>query len=162
VALDAGARSVDHLACLHPDDVEPLAAAECGAVLLPGAEFLGDEHVAPGRALADAGAICVLATDCNPGTSPVVSLPVIIGLAVRRYGWTAREALLAATLNAAWVLRLSGELGSLEVGKRADAIVIDVPVEQIAYRFGRNPVACVIAGGEVVHVRAGSEWRVSR
>ena len=66
VALEAGARSVDHLACLHPDDVAPLAAAECAAVLLPGAEFLGAEETAPGRALADAGAICVLATDCNP------------------------------------------------------------------------------------------------
>ena len=88
VALDAGARSVDHLACLHPDDLAPLAAAECAAVLLPGAEFLGAEETAPGRALADAGAICVLATDCNPGTSPVASLPVVIGLAVRRYGWT--------------------------------------------------------------------------
>ena len=71
VALAAGARSVDHLACLHPDDLAPLAAAECAAVLLPGAEFLGAEELAPGRALADAGAICVLATDCNPGTSPV-------------------------------------------------------------------------------------------
>ena len=70
VALAAGARSVDHLACLHPDDIAPLAAAECAAVLLPGAEFLGAEETAPGRALADAGAICVLATDCNPGTSP--------------------------------------------------------------------------------------------
>ena len=71
VALAAGARSVDHLACLHPDDLAPLAAAECAAVLLPGAEFLGAEELAPGRALMDAGAICVLATDCNPGTSPL-------------------------------------------------------------------------------------------
>ena len=90
VALAAGARSVDHLACLHPDDVAPLAAAECAAVLLPGAELMGAEEVAPGRALADAGAICVLATDCNPGTSPLQSLPLIAGLAVRRYGWSAR------------------------------------------------------------------------
>ena len=104
VALAAGARSVDHLACLHPDDLAPLAAAECAAVLLPGAEFLGAEELAPGRALADAGAICVLATDCNPGTSPVASLPLVIGLAVRRYGWSVREALAACTLNAAWVL----------------------------------------------------------
>jgi imidazolonepropionase len=162
VALAAGARSVDHLACIHPDDVAPLAAAQCAAVLLPGAEFLGDEHAAPGRALAEAGAICVLATDCNPGTSPVASLPLVIGLAVRRYGWTAREALLAVTLNAAWVLRLSGELGSLELGKRGDAVLIDTPVEHIAYRFGRDPVECVIAGGELVYVRPGSEWRVSR
>ena len=75
------------------------------------------EHTAPGRALADAGAIGVLATDLNPGTSPIASLPLIAGLAVRRYGWTAREALLALTLNAAWVLRRSEVTGSLEVGQ---------------------------------------------
>src|SRR3712207_8392628 len=57
VALDWGARSVDHLSCLHPDDIAPLAAAECAAVLLPGAELLGGEHTPPARALADAGAI---------------------------------------------------------------------------------------------------------
>jgi imidazolonepropionase len=143
VALDAGARSVDHLACLHPDDLGPLAAAECAAVLLPGAEFLGDEELAPGRALADAGAICVLATDCNPGTSPVVSLPLVVGLAVRRYGWSVREALAASTLNAAWVLGFA-DRGSIEVGKRADLLVLDGPAEQIPYRFGHNPVAQVI------------------
>jgi imidazolonepropionase len=150
VALAAGARSVDHLACLHPDDVEPLARAECAAVLLPGAEFLGAEHTPPARALADAGAICVLATDCNPGTSPVASMPVVIGLAVRRYGWSVREALAAATLNAAWVLGLHEQRGSLEVGKRADLVVLDGPVEHIPYRFGHDPVAAVIRAGEVV------------
>ena len=143
VALAAGARSVDHLACLHPDDLAPLAAAECAAVLLPGAEFLGAEELAPGRALADAGAICVLATDCNPGTSPVASLPLIVGLAVRRYGWTVREALAACTLNAAWVLSLH-DRGSIEVGKRADLVLLDAPVEHIPYRFGRSPVAEVL------------------
>jgi imidazolonepropionase len=150
VALAAGARSVDHLACLHPDDLAPLAAAECAAVLLPGAEFLGAEHTPPARALADAGAICVLATDCNPGTSPVASLPVVIGLAVRRYGWSVREALAAVTLNAAWVLGLHEQRGSLEVGKRADVVVLDGPVEHIPYRFGHDPVAVVIRDGEVV------------
>jgi imidazolonepropionase len=144
VALAAGARSVDHLACLHPDDLAPLARAECAAVLLPGAEFLGAEQTAPGRALMDAGAICVLATDCNPGTSPIASIPLVIGLAVRRYGWTAREALAACTLNAAWVLGYQ-DRGSIEVGKRADLVLLDAPVEHIAYRFGRNPVMEVIA-----------------
>jgi imidazolonepropionase len=161
VALAAGARSVDHLACLHPDDLAPLAAAECAAVLLPGAELMGAEEVAPGRALADAGAICVLATDCNPGTSPLQSLPLIAGLAVRRYGWSAREALAAITLNAAWVLGWSGEIGSIEVGKAADLVVLDGPVEHVPYRFGRNPVAAVIEDGTPGWVRRDQEWRVS-
>jgi imidazolonepropionase len=150
VALAAGARSVDHLACLHLDDLVPLARSETAAVLLPGAEFLGAEHTPPARELADAGAICVLGTDFNPGTSPVASMPVIIGLAVRRYGWSVREALAAATLNAAWVLGLHEQRGSLEIGKRADLIVLDGPAEHVPYRFGHNPVVAVVRGGEVV------------
>jgi imidazolonepropionase len=161
VALAAGARSVDHLACLPAEDVGPLAAAECAAVLLPGAELMSAEHTPPARALADAGGICVLATDCNPGTSPIVSLPVIVGLAVRRYGWTAREALLACTLNAAWVLGLSTELGSLEVGKRADLLLLDGPIAHVPYRFGHNPVCVVVRAGEVVWVRPHAEWRLA-
>jgi imidazolonepropionase len=160
VALAAGARSVDHLSCLHPDDLVPLARSECAAVLLPAAEVLGAERVAPGRALADAGAICVLATDLNPGTSPVASLPLVVGLAVRRYGWTAREALLAVTLNAAWVIGRSAELGSLEPGKRADLVVLDGPVEHVPYRLGHDPVVAVVTGGEVVHLRPGEEGRL--
>jgi imidazolonepropionase len=162
VALEAGARSVDHLACLHPDDAVALAGAECAAVLLPGAEVLGDEHAAPARALADAGAIGVLATDANPGTSPVVSLPLIVGLAVRRYRWTVREALLAITLNAAWVLRRSDVAGSLEAGKRADVVVLDGPIEMVPYRLGHNPVAMVFRGGRLVHVRPDCAWRVTQ
>jgi imidazolonepropionase len=162
VALEWGARSVDHLSCLHPDDVAPLAAAECAAVLLPGAELMNAEHTAPARALAAAGAIGVLATDFNPGTSPIVSMPVIVGLAVRRYGWSVREALLAATLNAAWVLGWSDELGSLEAGKRADVLLLDGPAEHVPYRFGHNPVAAVFAAGEPVWVRPDHAWRLGR
>jgi len=162
VALEWGARSVDHLSLMHPDDVAPLAASECAAVLLPGAELMNAERTAPARALADAGAIAVLATDLNPGTSPIASLPLIIGLAVRRYGWSVREALLAATLNAAWVLGWSDELGSLEPGKRADVLLLDGPAEHVPYRFGHNPVAAVLVAGELVWVRPDQAWRVAR
>lgn len=159
VALRAGARSVDHLACLAEEDITALAGAETAAVLLPGAEFLGEERVAPARQLVDAGAICALATDLNPGTSPVLSIPLIIGLAVRRYRWSVREALLACTLNAAWVLRRSDQTGSLEVGKRADVLVLDGPIERIPYRLGHNPVAFVFAGGSLRYTRPDCAWR---
>ena len=159
VALQHGARSVDHLACLHPDDLAPLAASECAAVLLPGAEFMAAERTAPARELADAGAICALATDANPGTSPVVSMPLVIGLAVRRYGWTAREAVLAATHNAAWVIGLHERLGSLEVGKSADLLLLDAPIEQLPYRLGHNPVLAVFRQGELIYARADTAAR---
>jgi len=160
VALAAGARSVDHLACLQPEDLGPLAASETAAVLLPGAEFLGDEALAPARALAGAGAICVLGTDLNPGTSPVASIPAIVGLAVRRYGWSVREALLACTLNAAYVLGMSAEVGSLEAGKRADVILLDTPAAHLPYRFARNPVCAVFVAGRPVWVRPDHAWRL--
>jgi imidazolonepropionase len=153
VALAAGARSVDHLSMLGSDDLPGLADAECAAVLLPAAEFLGAEHRAPGRELVDAGALVVLATDLNPGTAPVASMPLVLGLGSRLYDMSARESLAAATLNAAWTLGLDRELGSIEVGKRADLLVLDGPVEQIAYRLGRNPVAIALLAGEPVYVR---------
>lgn len=159
VAVAAGARSVDHLSCMPVDDIPVLAGSDCAAVLLPGAEFIGNEHLAPGRELADGGAVCVLATDLNPGTSPICSMPLIAGLAVRRYGWTVREALLAMTLNAAWVLGLSEELGALSAGRRADVLLLDGPVSQIPYRFGHNPVAAVIIGGRLAWVREDHAWR---
>jgi imidazolonepropionase len=162
VALELGARSVDHLACLPEEGVSALAASETAAVLLPGAEFMGDERLAPGRALADAGAIGVLGTDFNPGTSPINSLPLIIGLAVRRYRWSVREALAAATLNGAWVLRCSDQTGSLEVGKRGDVLLLDGPIESLPYRFGHNPVAVVYQGGDLAWVRDDQWWRLER
>jgi imidazolonepropionase len=133
VALEHGARSVDHLACLHPDDLEPLATSECAAVLLPGAEFMAAERTAPARELADAGAICVLATDANPGTSPLVSLPLVIGLHER--------------------------LGSLEIGKSADLLLLDAPIEHLPYRLGHNPVLAAFRAGELLYVRADTAAR---
>lgn len=159
VAIAAGARSVDHLSCMPAEDIPALAASDCAAVLLPGAEFIGNEHLPPARELADAGAVCVLATDFNPGTSPIVSMPLIAGLAVRRYNWSIKEALLAMTLNAAWVLRRSAETGALSVGRQADVLVLDAPVSHIPYRFGHNPVAGVIIGGRLAWVREDQTWR---
>src|ERR1035437_2917327 len=149
----AGPPSGDPPATLAPDDVEPLAQADCAAVLLPAAEFLAAEHRAPGRELLDAGAIVVLGTDANPGTAPVVSMPLVIGLAVRLYGMTTREALAAATLNAAWTLGMQTERGSIEVGKQADLVLLDAPAEHVAYRLGHNPVQMAFIAGEPVYVR---------
>jgi len=153
VAVAAGARSVDHLSMLAREDLGPLAQSDCAAVLLPAAEFLGAEHRAPGRALIDAGALVVLATDANPGTAPVVSMPLVIGLGARLYEMSARETLGACTLNAAWTLGLHERCGSIEVGKRGDLLLLDGPVDRIAYRLARNPVAIALVGGQPAYVR---------
>jgi imidazolonepropionase len=160
-ALGLGARAVEGLTELRPADIAPLASAECAAVLLPVRELLQAEHLAPGRRLADAGAICALATGVHPRDSPAASMPLAIGLAGRLYGWDAREALLACTLNAAWLLGLHGTHGSLEPGKHADLIVLDSPVEALPHRLGRSPVAVVIRSGEIVWTRPDQAWRVT-
>ena len=87
-------------------------------------------------------------------------MPLIVGLAVRRYGWTAREALLASTLNAAWTIGRSDRIGSLEAGKRADFLLLDGGIEDIAYRFGRNPVVAAVVGGQIAWIRPDAESRV--
>jgi imidazolonepropionase len=162
VALKHHARSLDHLSAIHPDDIGPLGRSDTAAVLLPGAEFMGNEATAPARELIDAGAIVVLATDGNPGTSPIFSLPLIIGLGVRRYGLSTKEALLATTLNAAYVLDLSQTTGSIEPGKRADLVLLDSPSEHVAYRLGRDPVAATFVAGEPVYVRPDAAWRIMK
>lgn len=162
VALRHHARSLDHLSAIDPQDIEPLAGSDTAAVLLPGAEFMGKEATAPARQLIDAGAIVVLATDGNPGTSPIFSLPTIVGLGVRRYGLSTKEALLATTLNAAYVLDQAHAAGSIEPGKRADLVLLDSPSEHLAYRLGRNPVAATFVAGEPVYVRPDAAWRIMK
>jgi imidazolonepropionase len=162
VALKHNARSLDHLSAIHQDDIDPLGRSATAAVLLPGAEFMGKEATAPARDLIDAGAIVVLATDGNPGTSPIFELPTIIGLGVRRYGLSTKEALLATTLNAAYVMDLAADTGSIEPGKRADLVLLDCPSEHIAYRLGRNPVAATFVAGEPVYVRPDASWRIMK
>jgi imidazolonepropionase len=161
-ALRHGARAIDGLTDLRPSDVAMLVAAEAAAVLCPAAELLNAEHLAPARRLATAGAICAIASDCGPAETPVAGLPLVLGLAARLYGFDLREALLGCTLNAAWVLGLQSRKGTLEPGKDADLIVLDSPAEHLLVRFGRNPVAVVIVGGQVVHVRPDQAWRVTR
>ncbi len=160
-AVAGRARAVEGLTGAGPEDVAALAGAPCAAVLLPAAELLTAEHLSPGRALADAGALCAIATGCHPVRAPVTSMPLVIGLAARLHGWSVLEALAACTLNAAWVLGLSEATGSLEVGKRADVLLLDGPAELVAHRLGRNPVAVAICGGEVAWVRPDQAWRVT-
>lgn len=153
--------SADHLNHTSLDAVADLAASDTVAVLLPGATFtLRQARKPPARSLIESGAVVALGSDLNPGTSPIHSMPFVITLACRTYGLRPLEALAAATVNAAFALGLHEEVGSLVPGRRADAVVLDGPVDEICYRPDRDPVVAVVCGGELVHVRSGAAGRV--
>ncbi len=152
LAARHGALSADHLEHTSPAGVAALAAAGTVAVLLPGAAYvLRDEAVPPVDALRAAGVPMAVATDCNPGTSPLVSLPLALHLACTRFGLTVAEALAGATTHAARALGLAGEVGVIAPGARADLVVWDAEhPAQIVYWVGRDPVAAVVKRGRFV------------
>ncbi len=151
-AVALGARSADHLNHLSPAGVAALGGADATvAVLLPASSFILGASTPPVDALRDASAAIAVATDFNPGTSPVSSMPEAIAFACSSYGLTPLEALTAATANPAFVLGMGDRLGTLEVGKRADVLLLEeASFAQVPYRPGHDPVVATIVGGELV------------
>ena len=141
--------SADHLDCLDKADVAALAASETVATLLPGANyFLAAKQYPPARKLIDAGAAVALATDYNPGTSPTISMPMVLSLACTQMRMTVEEALTAATLNGACALHLGGRKGSVEAGKDADLAFFELDdYRELPYWFGGNHCAAVMMAG---------------
>jgi imidazolonepropionase len=149
-AVALGARSVDHLNHLDQAAVDAIAVSEAIAGLLPASTLVLGSTPPPARGLIEAGAAVVIATDFNPGTSPVLSMPEVVSLACILYGLTPEEAFVAATANAACALGLGHELGTLEVGKRADLVVLEAGIAAVPYRSGHNPVVQTYVAGEAV------------
>jgi imidazolonepropionase len=151
-AVALGARSADHLNHLSPAGVEALGAAGGTiAVLLPASSFMLGAHAPPVDALRRAGAALAVGTDFNPGTSPVSSMPEAIAFACSSYGLRPMEALTAATANPAFVLGMDDRLGTLEIGKRADVLLLeDRRFAHVPYRPGHDPVIATLVGGELV------------
>lgn len=151
LAGELGAISAEHLLHVSEEGIEALARAGTAAVLLPGTAFVLDEPYPPARKLREAGVVVALGTDFNPGSCPLGSLPFVLSLAVLKLGLTPAEALAAATLNAAAALGLARELGSVELGKRADLVVWDAGShEEIPYWMGQNLAWAVVKGGRIV------------
>jgi len=155
LAAELGAASADHLECVTPEGIEALGRAGVIPVLCPLVPlFLRQEEEAPARRMIDAGLAPALATDFNPGSCNVQSMPEVLSWAALRYGMSAREALSAATLNAACSLGRGDRLGSIEVEKQADLVILDLPGHRhLTYELGRNPVRCVVKAGEVIYER---------
>jgi imidazolonepropionase len=155
LGIKLGAASCDHLEYLQPGDIRALAKSNTTATLLPGCDFhLGLKRYAPGRKLIDEGAIVALATDFNPGTSPTLSMSMVLSLACTQLRMTPAEAITAATLNAAYALGRHKRVGSIEAGKQADLAVFEVAdYREIPYYFGVNTCWLTMKRGEVVYKR---------
>jgi imidazolonepropionase len=155
LAVELNAASADHLEKIDRRDIRALAKSDVAATLLPGCCFhLGLRDYAPARALIDAGAIVALATDFNPGTSPTPNIQMVLSLACTQMRMTPAEAIVAATINAAYSLRRQDRVGSVEVGKYADLAAFDVAgYREIPYYFGVNHCWLTMKRGEVVYSR---------
>ncbi len=152
LAVELGAVSADHLVQTPDEDIAALGQGETIAVGLPGTPFgLAHHDYTPAKKILAAGGALALATDCNPGTAWCESMQMVIALACRYMGLTQAQALAAATRNAAYAIGRGAEVGSLEPGKQADLLILDVPDYRfLGYRFGTNLVRTVVKRGRVV------------
>jgi imidazolonepropionase len=155
LAAEVGAVTADHLMAVSEAGIAALAAGGVIGGLLPGTTFfLRSERYAPARRLVAAGVPVTVATDCNPGSSHTESMMAMLQLAVFALRLSVEEALVAGTLNAACALGLGERIGTIEVGKRADLVLLEGPnLVHLAYHYGVNPVAAVVKDGRVVRRR---------
>lgn len=151
LAGEVEAISADHLETINDAGIAAMKAAGCVAVLLPGCSFFLGVKQAPARRLLDADLPVALATDYNPGSAMVESLPLVMSIACTQMRMTPTEALIAATANAAAALNRHDRLGAIKTGMQADLLILDVPNHQRwLYEPGRNCVRTVVKRGKIV------------
>jgi imidazolonepropionase len=157
LAVELGAASADHLVKTSDADIAALGKSDTVAVSLPCTPFgLAEKDYTPARKFIEADAILALATDCNPGTTWNESMQFVIALACRVMGLTPAQAIAASTINSAHAIRRAQEVGSIEIGKQADLLILSVPdYRHLGYRYGTNLVKQVVKRGRVYSVDVG-------
>jgi imidazolonepropionase len=144
LAAKVGAISAEHLLKASDDGIRAMAEQGVIACLLPATALYLRETAAKGRAMIDAGVPVAISTDCNPGSSPTTSMPLVMNLACISMRLTPAESLCAATYNAACAIKMEDKVGSLEVGKQADIVLWNVKnYQELQYLFGVNHVNTV-------------------
>jgi len=157
LACEMGAVSADHLVKTSDADIAALGKSDTVAVSLPCTPFgLAEKDYTPAKRIIEADGIFALATDCNPGTTWNESMQFVIALACRAMKITPAQAIVASTINSAHAIRRSDTIGSIEVGKQADMLILSVPdYRHLGYRYGTNLVKQVIKRGQVYSVDVG-------
>ncbi len=152
LAVALGAASADHLVFTPEADIAALGPSSTVAVALPGTPFgLGQKEYTPAGKILAANGLLALASDLNPGTTWGESMQMVLALACRYLGLTPAQAIAAATINAAKAIGLDAQVGSLEPGKLADVLILDVPdYRHLGYRYGTNLVGSVLKAGRMV------------
>ena len=151
LAAEVGAISAEHLLVASDRGIEDMAKVGTIAVLLPGTAFFLRAPFARGRLMVDSGVPVAISTDFNPGSSPTINLQFIMNLACMNMGMTMEEVITATTLNAACAINRGHLIGSIEAGKQADIVILDVEnYQQMQYFYGMNHVHTVMKKGEVV------------
>jgi imidazolonepropionase len=144
LAAKVGAISAEHLLKASDEGVRLMAEAGVIACLLPATALYLREEAAQGRAMIDAGVAVAISTDCNPGSSPTTSMPLVMNLACISMRLTPAEALVAATMNGACAIGMEEKVGSIEVGKQADIVMWHISnYQELQYLFGVNHVQSV-------------------
>ena len=151
LAAKVGAISAEHLLKASDEGIKKMAEAGVIACLLPATALYLREDAAKGRKMVDEGVAVAISTDCNPGSSPTTSMPLVMNLACISMRLTPAEALVAATMNAACAIRMEDKVGSLEVGKQGDIVLWNISnYQELQYLFGVNHVDKVWKKGELV------------
>jgi imidazolonepropionase len=154
IALKYNAESIDHLEVIKDTDCTKFSKSETVSVLLPGVSFFLDYQYAPARKLIENNAIVALATDYNPGSSHILNLHLIMSIAAIKMKMRVEEIINSVTINAAKAINKESEVGSIELGKKADFTVFDTnEYSDIVYSIGRNLVTHTIKNGEVIFQR---------
>lgn len=152
LAAKMGAISAEHLLAVSDQGISDMAGANVTAVLLPGTSFyLMTGKFAPARKMIENGVRVAISTDYNPGTCPTENLQAIMTFACFGMKMTPLEIIKGMTINAAYAIGRENEIGSIEIGKKADLIIFDSPnLNYIVYHFGINHVDKVVKGGKIV------------
>ncbi len=155
LAAELGAASADHLVVTSQEDIEALGRSDTAAVALPCTPFgLAEGEYTPAKEILSAGGLLAIATDINPGTAWCESMQFAIALSCRYMRLTPAQAIVAATLNAAAAIGRADEVGSLEPGKKADLLILEVSdYRHLGYRFGTNLVRSIIKDGHYIQVK---------